>query len=139
MNYLNGQFLPIWIPAPAIVEECQPLLPSPFDLWNQIPLALKQNGFGYYMRQYDRPEDMPDAEFYWSYVAHYYYYNRTSDLCSFYDWQGKVYEKTGNYRVGSIYNDAVDWVIDGVEANRLSYAEGTFQLFTRRQLSYYKW
>lgn len=145
MNYINGQFIPLQIPIPVVDQELTPLSPPPpghataLQLWNQIPNELKLHGFGYYMRLYDYDEWMTNDQYYWSYIANYYYFNSTNEICSFYDWQGKVQAKVGGYRFGSDYSDFVDFIIDEVEAERLSFAKGTYDLFSRRQLSYFGW
>jgi hypothetical protein len=143
MNYINGLFVPI--PVPVVNLEQIPLpVPSighesALHLYNQIPNDLKLNGFGYYMRQYDSNDDMPEYELYWSYLANYYYFNRTGEFCSFYDWQEQVAAKVGGYRSGHNYPDYVDWIVDEANAGRISFEEAARQLFTRRQLMYYGW
>jgi len=143
MNYINGEF--VQIPVPVIDQEQTPLMaPSPgnesaLQLWNQIPLELKFHGFGYYMRQYESRDDMTEPELYWSYLANYYHFNRTSEFCSFYDWQEQVATKVGGYRSGHNYPDYVDWIVEEANTGRMSIGEAAAQLFTRRQMTYYGW
>ena len=145
MNYINGHFVPIQIPVPVVDLELTPLLSPPLgnesalQLWNQLPLALKLHGFGYYVRQYDSNDDMLIDELYWSYLANYYHFNRTSEFCSFYDWQEQVAAKVGGYRSGHNYPDYVDWVVEEANAGRMSIGEAATELLTRRQLFYYGW
>ena len=127
------------IPAPVMNFEALPLSPpidnpTALDLWDQIPNELKENGFGYYMRQYEANDDMPINHLYWSYLANYYYFQYDKQVCSFYDWQDRVRAKVGGYR------DDFAGVIDQVVAvAAVTALPAAIELFDRDQLLYYGW
>jgi hypothetical protein len=121
------------LPAPS--SDNGPLL----TLWNQIPEELKEHGFDYFLNQYETTDDMTNYEFYSSYFANYYFFHKESPLCSFQDWQQRVYNKVGVYRLGEGNNDYVEYILDQVVANNISFPEAASQLFTRHQLVQYGW
>jgi hypothetical protein len=143
MNYIDGLFVPIPVPVVDLEQIPLPVPPigheSALHLYNQIPNELKLNGFGYYMRQYDNSDDMPDNQLYQSYLANYYYFNHHKQLFSFYDWQEAVRAKVGGYRPDIVFPNYVDWIIDEVNAGRISMVIAATNLFTRHQLLYYGW
>lgn len=108
------------------------------QLWNQIPADLKERGFGFYMSQHDDDFTMTDAEIYWSYAANYYYFNNEKESFSFTDWQKQVKAKVVSYQEGVTPEQAAT-IIEQVETEIISFAEGAKQLFTRHQLNYFGW
>jgi len=127
---------------PSINFELTPL-PFPVSenavyLWKQIPAALKEHGFGYYMSQHDDDYTMSDNEIYWSYAANYYYFNHDKEHVSFTGWQETVKAKVGGYNAG-ITPDQAATIIEQVETEIISFAEGAKQLFSRHQLNYFGW
>ena len=127
---------------PSVNFELTPM-PSPttekaLQFWEQIPAALKEHGFGLYMSQHDDDFTMTDAEVYWSYVANYYYFNHEKESFSFTDWQETVKAKVGGYNAG-ITQDQAATIIEQVDTEIISFAEGAKQLFSRNQLNYFGW
>ena len=108
------------------------------QLWTQLPADLKERGFGYYMFQHDDDFTMTDAEIYWSYAANYYYFNHEKESFSFTDWQKQVKAKVVSYQEGVTPEQAAT-IIEQVETEIISFAEGAKQLFSRRQLNYFGW
>jgi hypothetical protein len=143
MNYINNVF--IQNPIPVVNHEVIPLPVPPVghisasQLYDQIPNDLKEYGFGHYMSLHDNNDDMPDNQLYQSYLANYYYFNHHKQLCSFYDWQEAVAAKVGGYRDNVIFPEYVDWLVNEVNADRISMTIAATQLFTRNQLVYYGW
>jgi hypothetical protein len=118
--------------------ELTPLMSSEKPLWKQLPAVLKNRGFGFYMSQHDDDFTMTDAEVYWSYAANYYYFNHEKDSCSFTEWQNRIKAKVVSYQEGVTPEQAAT-IIEQVETEIISFAEGAKQLFTRRQMMYYGW
>jgi len=118
--------------------ELTPLTPSEKPLWRQLPAVLKNRGFGFYMSQHDDESTMIETELYWSYAANYYYFNHAKESCSFTDWQNQMKAKVGSYQVGVTPEQAAT-ILEQVEMETITFAEGAKQLFSRRQLTYFGW
>ena len=132
------------IPGPHVDNESEPMLPPPhahggaMQLWLQLPPILKQNGFGFFMKQYDDDMLMTDYERNWSYAANYYYFNKNKNNCSFHDWQSKVKTKVGGYKP-DVTVEMANTIIEKVAMEEISFATGSQSLFTAQQLIYYGW
>jgi len=120
----------------SINFELTPLTSSETPLWKQLPTVLKNRGFGFYMSQHDDDYTMTDDELYWSYAANYYYFNK--EHSSFTDWQKQVKAKVISYQEGVTPEQAAA-ILEQVKTEKITFAEGAKQLFSRRQLFYYGW
>lgn len=115
-----------------------PLIPSEKPLWKQLPAVLKNRGFGFYMFQHEDDYTMTDDEFYWSFAANYYYFYHKKESFSFTDWQNQVKAKVVSYQEG-VTPEQVATIIEQVETETITFAEGAKQLFSRHQLNYFGW
>ena len=134
---------PLEIPEAVVDEEEIPLLEPTEDaseemksLFDQIPNVLKINGFGYFMKQVEYILDLPDDEFYASYLANYYSFNCFKETCSFADWVECV-----RFKVGGVRTDCVNFheILYRVKTGTMSMIDAAKRLFTRRQMIYYGW
>ena len=137
-----NQQISLEIPPAHVEEEEIPLLEPTENmskelqaLFAQIPHELKINGFGYFMKQVENEMDLLDYEFYASYLANYYSFNCSKEVCSFADWVDRVQSKVGGYRYGVDVND----ILESVKHGNLSIIDGARHLFTRNQMVYYGW
>jgi hypothetical protein len=115
-----------------------PVSEKALQLWMQLPAILKECGFGLYMSQHDDDFTMTDAEFYWSFAANDYYFNHKKESFSFTDWQKTVKAKVVSYQEGVTPEQAAT-IIEQVETEIISFAEGAKRLFSRHQLNSFGW
>jgi hypothetical protein len=118
--------------------ELTPLTSSEKPLWKQLPAVLKNRGFGFYMSQHEDDYTMTNDEIYWSYAANYYYFNHQKESFSFTDWQKQVKAKVISYQEGVTPEQAAV-IVEQVETEIISFAEGAKRLFSRHQLNYFGW